>query len=290
MLDTDCLSRFLFEGLQIRGERAHMTETWRDVLARRKYPQEVESVLGEAMAATSLLSSLVKSEGDLTLQIQSDGPLRLVVVQCDQRGSLRALARFDPYSGARGLPQLSRGGTLAVTIRPAGGQSFQGVVDIGGDQVAGALERYFNQSEQLPTRLWLAAEAGRVAGMLVQRLPDPEPCDEDGWNRIVTLTETVTSKELLELGTRALLRRLYHEETVRLFEASPLRFRCACSRERIAEVLRGLGRDEVEAVLRERDAVAVACEFCGFQYSFDAVDAVALFGVRGDSESNPRLH
>ena len=290
MLETDCLSRFLFDGLQIRGERVHLTETWREVLARRDYPTEVRGVLGEAMAATALLATLMKSAGDLTLQIQSEGPLKLLVVQCDADGHLRALARFDPSSDASGLPDLSPGGTLAVTVQPEGGQRVQGVVSIERDHLAGALDRYFRDSVQLPTHFRLAADSGRVAGILVQKLPEGAPSDEDGWSRVATLTDSVSSRELLHLDTGTLLRRLYHEENVRLFEPTALSFECSCSRERIAEVLRGLGREEVDGVLRERDNVVVACEFCGAQYRFDAVDALALFTLPGESGSSSTLH
>jgi molecular chaperone Hsp33 len=288
MSDSDALTPFLFEGQHLRGEMAHLDASWRAVLERRAYPQPVRDLLGQAMAATALLIGTIKLTGRLTLQIQSTGPVRLVLVQCSNNRRIRGLARWETLPDSGHIGDLCPNGTLAITLEPEAGQQYQGIVDLGEVSVSEALERYFAQSEQLPTRLWLAADDQRASGLLLQRLPAEVYEDADAWNRAQQLASTCTPAELLGLEAPTLIRRLFHEEDIRLFDSEPVAFRCTCSRQTIERVLQGLGHEEVRDIVAERGTVDVACEFCGQRYVFDQVDAEALFS--GSLPATPSRH
>lgn len=279
MIDRDALRRFVFERTDVRGELVHLDATWRAVLERHEYPPVVRELLGEAMAAAALLFVTVKLEGTLTLQVRGDGPVRLLVVQANSAHTLRGLAHWQGDIEAAPLRALFGTAQLVITIEPTqGGERYQGITELAGARLSDALENYFNTSEQLPTRLWLAANGEAAAGLLLQKLPT-ETEDADAWPRAVQLAATLTDGELLGLDAPTLLRRLYHEEDVRLYESQPVSFRCSCSRERIETVLRGLGYDEVQSILRDEGVIGVDCEFCNQHYEFDAVDAERLFAA-----------
>lgn len=275
----DSLQRFVFEHAPIRGEIVHLDATWRAVLERRDYPPVLRELLGETMAAAALLASTIKFDGRLIMQIQGDGPVRLLVVECSSERAMRALAQWRGEIPSQGGPLAAILGNakLAITIDPyKGKERYQGIVSLEGDSVAEALEGYFARSEQLDTRLWLAANTQQAAGLLLQRLPG-EHSDSDAWARAVHLASTISRGELLGLPVPEIIHRLYHEEDIRLFSRMPVSFRCSCSRSRVEAVLRMLGREEVESILAEQGRVSVACEFCGNRYEFDPVDAEQLF-------------
>lgn len=287
----DSLHRFVFEHSPIRGEIVHLDASWRAVLDRRDYPLPLRNALGEMMAAAALLTATIKFDGRLVLQIKGTAPVKLLVVECNSNRNMRALAQWDGEIGEGSLADMTGGGQLVMTIDPeAGRERYQGIVDIGGTSIAGALEHYFAQSEQLDTRLWLAADEQQAAGMLLQRLPDKEMPDHDAWRRAVKLGATITTGELLALSAKDILRRLYHEEDVRLFSHLPVSFRCSCTRERVSRVLRMLGADEVRDIVAEQGRVDVACEFCGQQYRFDRVDAEQLFAADVSPTTPQTLH
>ncbi len=289
MPDRDSLRRFLFERLAARGEIAHLDVAWRTVLERRAYPPAVRQALGEATAAAALLSATIKFDGLLTLQIQASGPLRLVVVQVTSEQTLRALARWDGEPEPAPLRHLCGDGTLILTIDLGQGREpYQGVVSLRGDTLAEALEDYFERSEQLPTRIRLAADERVAAGLLLQRLPGAVAADADAWNRLEALTATLKPAELLELDAPTLLRRLFHEEDVRLFEPDAFSYRCACSRERTAAMLHALGEAELRQTVDERGAIHVDCEFCGHRYAFDAIDIAGLLAGAAPDASTAR--
>ncbi len=219
-----------------------------------------------------------KFEGALILQIQSQGPLHTLVVQATHRRTLRGLARWrqDPPAIGSNLAQIYGAGQLVLTLQNEGTEPYQGIVGLEGANLAEAIQTYFTRSEQLPTRLWLAADGERAAGLFLQELPVGTGGKED-WERVSLLAATVTERELLHLPGEELLYRLFNEEQVLLFEPEPVSFRCTCSRERIKDVLRNLGREELDASPWEDDAVEVGCEFCNRRYRFDAVDVQSLF-------------
>lgn len=290
----DSLHRFLFEEHPVRGELVHLDAAWQAALEHATYPTPVRQLLGQAMAASVLLASTLKFQGSLTLQIQGRGGLRLLVVQCSSDLTLRGMAQHDAELAADAsfADLIGQGGHMAITIDPeAHEERYQGLVPLEGADLAGCLEGYFERSEQLSTRIWLSEDGEVAAGLLLQHVPDGRPQrDEDAFNRVTTLAETVTGGELARLPVRDLLHRLYHEEDVRLFDARTVAFRCRCSREKIADVLRRLGREEVEDILAEQGRIEVGCEFCGRKYQFDSVDTEDLFTDPAQSQSSPRKH
>ena len=279
MADNDSLRRFLFEHTGIRGNLVHLDASWRAVLDTHPYPEPVRVHLGEALAAVCLLAATVKISGSLILQIQGSGPLRTLVAQATSARTLRGVARWEgevPVGGDL-ASCFGEGGRLVLSIERGGGEPYQGIVPLSGGGIAQAIESYFRDSEQLPTRLWLAADERQAAGLLLQRLPGEGGGDGDDWGRIGMLADTLAPAELTGLPADRLLYRLFHEETVRLFESEPLAFRCGCSRGRIEDMLRTLGQGEVDSILAEQGAIEVTCEFCNRLYRVDAIDAGQLF-------------
>jgi len=289
----DALQRFIFERARVRGELVRLDETWREVRRRREYPEAVRGALGELTAASVLLAATLKFEGGaLVLQIQGGRPVDLLVVECQADLSLRAMARWDgglPELGSHPtLHELAGGGRCALTIDPGGGlSSYQGIVPLEGRTTAQVLERYMARSEQIATLFSLAASEERAAGLLIQKLPEAggkaaPDADPDLWNRVGHLAATLTRAELLELPGRDILRRLFHDEDLRLFETMPVRFACRCSRERVAGLIRMVGADEVRQALADRGTIDVTCEFCGERYVVSREEAQqALADARG---------
>lgn len=282
MSDRDVLLRFLFEQAPVRGELVHLDATWTALLERQDYPEPVRDLLGQMMAAGALLAATIKFGGTLTFQIQGDGPVNLAVVEVSAERTLRGLAHWQGELDDADLRSLVGNGRLAITIDPGeGGKRYQGIVPLERPTLAEALDDYLERSEQLATRLWLAADGEQAAGLLLQRLPDREDPGDEGWNRTTILAETLEREELLQVPGRQIIHRLFHEEDVRLFEPQVLSFRCSCSRERVANTLRGLGPDEVRSIIAEQGRVEVHCEFCNRRYEFDPVDAEQLFAAGG---------
>lgn len=277
---SDLLHPFVFEHAAVRGELVRLDAAWRAVLERHAYPAPLRRLLGELMAAAALLSASVKMEGTLTIQIQGSGTVRLLVVECASDLSMRAMARWEGEIRDASVSDLIGDGRFAITLDPAGSeQRYQGVVALDGTSVAEILEHYMARSEQLATRFRLEADESGAAGMMLQRMPGLRGDDADAWNRIQCLGATATGRELLELPAEKLIARLFPDEDVRLFEPRRIEFRCPCSRERVGNMLRLIGHDEVRGLLEERGEVEVHCEFCNSRYVYDRVDAEALFAA-----------
>ena len=313
------LHKFLFDGLPVRGSIVRLTDAWTDILARRRtntatgaWPPPVAELLGEMAAAGALMQSNIKFNGALVLQIFGDGPVKVAVAEVQHDLGLRATAKVvgDVGVDARLADMVNQGnkGRCAITLDPKerfpGQQPYQGVVPLHGDRrekldkLSEVLEHYMLQSEQLDTKLVLAADSKVAAGLLIQRLPlegegnlagsmvsraneDEIGVNED-YNRIATLAASLTREELLELDVDTILRRLFWEEKVLRFEPQTPHFACTCSRARVANMIRGLGQDEAESILADHGEIDVACDFCGQQYRFDAVDAARIFAAPGD--------
>jgi len=303
------LHKFLFEGLPVRGMLVRLTEGWQEVLRRREaagaHPPELRALLGEMAAAGVLMQSNIKFNGALVLQIFGDGPVKLAVAEVQPDLSFRAMAKVvgEVPAGARleAMLNVHGQGRCAITLDPKdrlpGQQPYQGVVPLHGDQreplqkLSEVLEHYMLQSEQLDTKLVLAANDEVAAGLLIQRLPvqgegnlegqgarnEDDIGLSDAFNRISILASTLTPEELLTLDADTILRRLFWEESVRRFEPQQPRFACTCSRHRVGQMLKGLGREEVDSVVAERGDVEIGCEFCGLKYHFDSVDVGELF-------------
>ncbi|MFI4891358.1 MAG: Hsp33 family molecular chaperone HslO [Steroidobacterales bacterium] len=297
MHDRDCLHRFVFDGLPIRGHLVHLDAAWRALIEHRQYPPAIRDTLGEAVAAALLLAGTIKFDGILSLQLQGDGPVQLMLAQCTNGLGVRGLARCresdlpGDRAAAAGVSALFGSGNLTVTLENDDRtQRYQGIVPISGSRLAESLQDYFENSEQLPTRLWLHADARGASGMLLQRLPDAGAAAggadaagfdtiriEDAWRRVQLLGDTLTPAELCTLADTEILHRLFNEDDLRLFDPAPVYFRCRCSRDRVGGMLQSLGEAETRSVLAERGDVQVSCDFCNRAYVFDAVDVEQLF-------------
>ncbi len=283
MSDDDLLHRFVIENTRVRGEMVHLKKSWKAVLERYDYPENVKNILGDAFAACALLSATIKYDGSLILQIRGDGPLHLLVVQATSNGELRGLARWQGDVPTQGLNDIFGKGQMVITIEPPKGEPYQGIIGLQGTHINDAIENYFSQSEQLNTRLWLAANNETCTGFLLQELPETSHQenslneDTDSWNHAVHLASTLKKDELLSLSTTEILHRLFHEDDIRLFAPTPLSFKCGCSTERINKVIISLGLDEARSIIREQGKIQVDCEFCNAQYIYSLVDVELLF-------------
>lgn len=290
---TDQTQRFLFDDTDVRGEWVGLERSYVEVLAKQTYPEPVAQLLGELLAAAALLVGTLKFDGLLVLQARSSGAVPLLMVECSSEREVRGIARYHEEQLTPGatLAELMPEGVLAMTIDPANGQRYQGIVALDGVNLADSLSNYFASSEQLPTRFWLNADGRRASGMLLQQLPADRIRDgeerEASWQHLRALADTLTAEELLGLNTETLLHRLYHEEQVRLFEPRSIHFNCSCSRERSAKALVSLGQQDAEQLLVEQGgSVTIDCQFCNEKYRFDAADIAQLYagaGVAGPS-------
>ncbi|MEP5230558.1 MAG: Hsp33 family molecular chaperone HslO [Alloalcanivorax sp.] len=277
----DHKQRFLFPDSDIRGELVQVESSVSRILEGHSYPLPVQGLIGEAVAAVALLASTLKFKGRLALQAQGKGPVSLLLAECSHDGDLRALARHsDGQDWSHGDIQTLIGeGTMVITITPDQGRQYQGIVPLSGDTLAECLQGYFQQSEQLPTSLWLASGNNRAAGLLLQRLPN-QLATTDGnnqmWEHLDALASTLQMEELLNLDDQTILHRLFHDTPPQLPDAQPLQFGCTCSRDRNRNALISLGNQELQQLLDEDGEVTLTCDFCRHQEHFDAVDLAAM--------------
>jgi len=294
MIRNDHLQRLVFEEINARCIWVQLDSVTREVLTRADYPPLVADPLARALLVAATMSSGIKFDGRITLQLQSNGPLSLLMADCDHDGGVRGIARVRegaelPSTAPALFKALAADGTLALTAEPARhGRRWQGIVPLEGESLEQALESYFRQSEQLPTRFRLAFDGDRASALMIQKMPG-EAVDEDGWNRLEHLVDTLGEREMLASEGEEVLRRLFHAEERRVFPARELHFHCPCTRDRVAAVLQGLGQAELEALAAEQDIVEVRCEFCNQGYRFDQVDLAAL--IQGDAPGDsPTVH
>ena len=296
MATPDSLQRFTFDKSHVRGELVGLKKTLADIMSRQSYPEHVNALLGQLLAAAALLSATVKINGLLTLQVQGNGPLKLLQAEATHDGKLRGIARLDSEQDLDAGNLLGKDGRLIITIDPDEGRRYQGIVALEGDDLAASLEGYFKQSEQLATRLWLSCEDGVAAGFLLQELPklgelqEEMEVDEDAWVRLTHLASTVRNDELLHLENDQLLHRLYHEELVRTYDEEPLKFSCSCSKERLSVALDQMGYEECQEIINEQSKIRADCQFCGQHYSFDQSDINGLFPLQSAKNQVNKLH
>ncbi|MBU1294105.1 MAG: Hsp33 family molecular chaperone HslO [Gammaproteobacteria bacterium] len=277
------IQRFSFDNSNVRGERVLLNDAYQEIIKRKQYPLALEKLLGEFVAAIALLRDIVKIDGVLSIQAKGYGFLSTLMTECDEHQNLRGIAQWDESQEVPeviSLKDVLEGGYLAITIQPRNGQRYQGIVEIVGDTLAECLEQYFSQSEQLPSRVWLAANGAQCGGLFLQRLPEEQAKegDEDAWERLTHLASTVKEDELLGLETGELLHRLYHEEEVRLYDTKVMQFGCSCSRQRTLDAVMSLGSEEIRELLIEQGSVKVDCQFCAEKYEFTEADLVDLLG------------
>ncbi len=291
--DDDTLSLFLLERSGIRGVLVHLDQTWQAIQARAPYPAAVAERLGETCAAAALFTGHAKLDGRLSVQLRGTGALRTLFAECTAEGTLRGIAHFSEPLPVPLTPRaFGEGSIMAITIEnlPPGGAEmmrYQGLVGLDADHLAEAFEAYFAQSEQLPTRVLLAADEQRAAALMIQQLPEGHG-DPDGWTRCSALFDTLGGPELLAVTDETLLFRLFHEEQVRLLGRRQLRFACSCSRERVEDTLRSLGLGETLAAARD-GLTEVHCDFCGQGYQFSDEEILALFRKAGPNAPGSEL-
>jgi len=294
----DTLQKFIFDNAAVRGELVEISNAWREIQSRHDYPAPVRRLLGEMVAAAALLSANLKFNGSIVMQIHGDGPVKLLVVDCDASLHLRATAKLRDGAtvadDASVTDLLNAGGKgrFVITLDPndkvPGQQPYQGVVPLVGEDIATIIENYMLRSEQMDTKLWLAADEQVARGLLLQKLPRnsaiegqveqaSEEEDLETWNRAVMLGKTLKQEELLSTDAATLLKRLFWEETIRVFDPLHPEFHCSCSREKVGNMLKMLGQEEVESALHDLGELGINCDFCGKHYGFDAVDCAQLF-------------
>lgn len=288
----DRLVRFLIQQAGVRGVHVRLDETWRQIREREDYPAAAATLLGQAAAAAALFTGHTKVDGRLSVQMRTDGAIRTLFAECTAAGTLRGIVQFDPEAGdvPADLRELGHGGILAITIENqglAGGDPvrYQGLVPLEADRLDAAFEDYFRQSEQLPTRLLLAADGTSAAGLLLQKLPG-DIGDEDGWNRVGALFDTLATDELLATDGERLLGRLFHEDGVQLLGGRDLAFACSCSRARVESMLVALGPQEA-GLAAETGEATIRCEFCGQTYRLSPQEIDGLFDAAAREVDGP---
>ncbi|GAA0775531.1 Hsp33 family molecular chaperone HslO [Castellaniella ginsengisoli] len=303
---SDVLKKYLTADRSTRIQALRLTQSWQTGLAHQDLPPALVGLLGELTAASALLASNIKFDGSVVLQLQGNGPVRLIMVECTSALDLRATAHLregatlPPGAGLQDMLNPDDQGRFTVMLDPSGRQAgataYQGIVPLEGDTVAAVLEHYMKHSEQLDTRLWLAADGHACAGLLLQRMPgESTPAgaaeqtgdSNETWAHCTTLADTLKREELRTTDTDTLIRRLFWEDDLLVFPEQAVRWHCPCSRERVAGMLRTLGRPEVDSILAEQGHVHIACNFCGQPYDFDAVDCAALFADDSGSLQAP---
>lgn len=294
MSNQDLLYRYLFEEYEVRGELVQLDRTYRHIVEAQSYPVQVQTLLGELLVATSLLTATLKFEGSITVQLQGDGPVRLAVINGDNNQQLRGVARYEgtlPEDGK--LQSLIGNGQLVITITPDQGERYQGIIALEADTLAGCLEQYFAQSEQLATRLWIRTGhhegLPRAAGILLQELPAQSEDHSADFEHLEQLTSTIKDEELFGLEAEEILYRLYHQDKVRVFDPQAIEFRCTCSRARCEGALLQIGKEEAMAMVQDLGKIDMHCDYCGAEYPFDGIDVETLFSRAPGNDAN-KLH
>ncbi|CAG8999274.1 MAG: 33 kDa chaperonin [Candidatus Celerinatantimonas neptuna] len=284
MAQSDTLYRYLFENYQVRGELVQLDNTLQTILSQQDYPTRIRQIIGELLAATSLLTATLKFQGDITVQLQGNGALHYVAINGNNRQQMRGVARWDAtlFDDTHSLAKLvGKQARLVITISPDNGERYQGIVQLETAGISASIEAYFAQSEQLPTHLWLFYQDDPknpcCAGTLIQQLPANGSNAADDYNHIRELTQTITAKELFTLPAEELLYRLYHQEQVRIFDPQPVEFACSCSKERCQSALFSMDEAELLQICDEQGAITMHCEFCGSQYRFNHEAIEQLF-------------
>lgn len=284
-MTNDMLHRYLFDDADVRGEIVQLKQSYQQVLSAHVYPLAVQRLLGELMAATSLLTATIKFNGDISVQLQGDGPVSLAVINGNNLQVLRGVSRWNgDIADDASLQQMMGKGYMVITLTPDEGERYQGIVSLDHENLAACLEEYFNQSEQLPTQIQLFANGEQAAGMLLQVLPSKS--DENAeYEHLSTLTATIKAEELFSLSAEQVLHRLYHQEQVRLFDPVEVSFKCSCSRERSAGAIRTISQEEVNQILAEEGKIEMGCEYCTALYRFDSIDIAAIYADSPKSDT-----
>ncbi|MCH9637899.1 MAG: Hsp33 family molecular chaperone HslO [Betaproteobacteria bacterium] len=280
------IQRFLLDDLNIRGAIVHLDSVWQQMLQDRDYPMPVMEVLGEISAIALLMSNNLKQTGCLTIQLNGNGPVSMLVIDCNETLHLRAMAKCEQHIEPLPVLDLLGNGQLVLTLNmPSMKESYQSIVSLDGNNIAGIFEHYFKQSEQLPSRLFITTSSDAVLGILLQKLPTADQQDPDGWTRAEALAATIFDQSLFERTAEEILTHLFLEETIRIFDAQTVQYGCHEDPAKIYALLRSLGREEVDSILQEFGEVVINDDICNREYRFDALMIDAVF-----KEASPTVH
>ncbi len=277
MSQFNVLNRYLFTDAHARGELVQLSSSFKSIIKNHNYPVGVEKLLGELLTATCLLTATLKFEGDITVQLQGDGPVGYMSVSGNNNQQMRGIAKMAEKTDADTLQGLIGKGTMIITIRPSVGEAYQGVVALDKDNLADCLAHYFEVSEQIPTKIWLFSDTDKhqTAGALVQLLPDGDGSVENkekqlsDFEHLCQLTNTIKSEEIFTLEAEALLYRLYHQEQVNIFDPQPVSYLCGCSQEKCLAAISQIEPSEIKAIIAEQGKISMTCDYCITTYDFD---------------------
>ena len=279
---ADIRTRFIFDDMPVRGLHVRLENVWKHIVGQKHYPAAIRRALGELLAAGTLLSGNLKTDGTLIVQVQGQGRLKMLVVEATSDQTVRATARWDETAEINDDESLTdllgSNSVFVLTLQPKDAEPWQGVVPLEGGSIAQMLINYPNRSEQLDTQIVLASSDDACGGLLVQRLPETEP-DAASWEHVGTLVQTLTPEELTGLDAQHVLYRLFHETPPRVFDPESIEFACTCSRGKVSDMLLMLGGEEVGGVVAEQGSIQIDCDFCHAKYVFDETDVNALFGA-----------
>lgn len=291
MSNKDQIQRILFDDIDVRGVVTSLDDSYKEIMALHNYPVSIEQVLGQMLAAVTILCTNLKFNGKIVLQAKGEGSVSALMAECNHLNDCRAIAQYDEnLSTNLSFREMLSNGHLVITIEPEVGQRYQGFVPLEKESLALCLQDYFERSEQLDTHFTLACDGDHARGLMLQVMPAAQSGDDD-WQRLSMLAQTLSVTELLSLDNETLLFRLFHEEKCRLFEAEELRFKCQCSRERSEGALKLLGLDELNEIIAEQGHIDIDCQFCNSNYRFDGEDVAQLHSEDADDEPrSEQLH
>ena len=280
-MQTDLLHRYIFDKLDVRGELVQIEQTFSDIISGHNYPEPVQQLLGELLVATSLLTATLKFEGDIAVQLQGDGAVKYAVINGNHKQQMRGVARMQSEVSGSSIQELFGKGHMVITITPTKGERYQGIVPLAKPTLAECLEEYFEQSEQLKTRLWFATRVNndsvKAAGLFLQVLPVDKEKSLADFEHLEALSNTIKDDELLELDANTVLTRLYHEDNPQLFEPQTIEFVCGCSRAKTENALANIGLDALMADIKEQGEINISCHYCLKNYVFNEQDIKSIF-------------
>ena len=280
-MQQDLLHRYLFNELDVRGELVQIESAYNEMIANHNYPAPVKALLGELLVATCLLTATLKFEGEIAVQLQGDGPVKYAVINGDDKQNMRGIARLQNEVTGSTVKELIGNGYMVITITPDKGERYQGIVPLEHDTLSECIESYFEQSEQLKTRLWFATNttegSAKACGLFLQVLPVDKQKSIEDFTHLEALSNTIKDEELLNLDGHTVLTRLYHEDNPRLFDPQPVSFRCGCSRDKIADAIVNVGKDALLEDAKEQGAIKINCQYCLKEYQFNKRDIENIF-------------
>ncbi|MBB1352254.1 MULTISPECIES: Hsp33 family molecular chaperone HslO [unclassified Pseudoalteromonas] len=280
-MQQDLLHRYLFNELDVRGELVQIENAYNEMIADHNYPAPVKALLGELLVATCLLTATLKFEGEIAVQLQGDGPVKYAVINGDDKQNMRGIARLQSEITGTTVKELIGQGYMVITITPSKGERYQGIVPLEHDTLSECIESYFEQSEQLKTRLWFATDttegSAKACGLFLQVLPVDKQKSIEDFAHLEALSNTIKDEELLHLDANTVLTRLYHEDNPRVFEPQAIKFKCGCSRDKTITALVNIGQEELLKDVTEKGSVNINCHYCLKEYVFNEQDIKSIF-------------